>query len=171
MLQRVNIPICPMGAVRQNRSDAWRKRPAVLRYRAYKDAIRASYRSSVNRIIDPVGVDIVAWLPMPASWSEKKRREMDGKYHRQKPDKDNIEKGVLDALFTDDSGIATGTTSKYWCVAGQERIELVLWDKAETVQSLGTDQVSHFSVPIASDAQCSDAPILSGKTKGNPCLP
>ena len=65
----------------------------------------------------PVEVSIVAWFPMPASWSKKKRREHEGRWHTQKPDADNIAKAVLDALsdhWQDDCQVVILTVQKRW---------------------------------------------------------
>ena len=37
-----------------------------------------------------------------------------GKPHQQRPDKDNLEKAILDAIFKQDSHIWDGRTSKIW---------------------------------------------------------
>lgn len=69
---------------------------------------------------------------MPASWSKKRKAEMAGRPHRQKPDRDNIDKAILDSLFDKDEGIAFGTTAKYWDDGQGARIELVLeWEEAQ----------------------------------------
>jgi Holliday junction resolvase RusA-like endonuclease len=44
---------------------------------------------------------------MPKSWSNKKKKEMDGQPHRVKPDLDNIVKAFKDSLCEDDSFIHT----------------------------------------------------------------
>ena len=65
----------------------------------------------------PVEVSIVAWFPMPSSWSMKKRRQHDLRWHTQKPDADNVGKAVLDALkehWTDDCQVAILTVQKRW---------------------------------------------------------
>lgn len=54
---------------------------------------------------------------MPPSWSEKKRREMEGKPHQQKPDLDNLLKS-LDALYEDDSVIWKISAEKVWAREG-----------------------------------------------------
>jgi len=51
---------------------------------------------------------------MPKSWSKKKRAEMAGKPHQAKPDKDNLEKALLDAVFEEDSQIWDNRVSKFW---------------------------------------------------------
>jgi Holliday junction resolvase RusA-like endonuclease len=65
----------------------------------------------------PVDVSIVAWFPMPTSWSMKKRRQHEGRWHIQKPDADNLAKAVLDSLqehWNDDCQVAILTVQKRW---------------------------------------------------------
>lgn len=93
------------------RADAWRKRPVVLRYHAFKDALRIACKGVGQ---DPIEVNIVANISMPASWSKKKRAAMDGKPMRSKPDFDNIAKAICDALWEEDSVIADGSVKKRW---------------------------------------------------------
>lgn len=99
-----------MGAVRQGRGDRWRPSPAVLRYRAYRDELK------IKGVTLPAGAfaHMVFVLPMSPSWSAKKRAAMEGFPHLYKPDRDNLEKAVLDALLDDDAHIWNGSTSKFW---------------------------------------------------------
>lgn len=46
-----------------------------------------------------------------------------GKIHQQKPDRDNVDKAILDALFEDDSGVAVGKIEKRW--ASLSRLEVM----------------------------------------------
>ena len=66
----------------------------------------------------PVRVMILAVFAIPASWSKKRQAESLGRPHTSKPDKDNIEKAVVDALngvaFGDDAQIAAGGSRKVW---------------------------------------------------------
>jgi len=59
-------------------------------------------------------LDWLAVLAPAKSWSKKKERLLLGELHQQKPDRDNIDKAVLDALFKDDSGISCGLIRKIW---------------------------------------------------------
>lgn len=114
----VKFTIAPMGAVRQTRADAWKNRPAVLRYRAFKDSIRVQ-AAPFHLPPNPLAVDIDFFIAMPESWSGKKKAAMDGCWHRQKPDIDNLWKAVTDTLWPDDdSCIAYGTTRKAWSKNG-----------------------------------------------------
>ncbi|MBG3071584.1 RusA family crossover junction endodeoxyribonuclease, partial [Proteus mirabilis] len=51
--------------------------------------------------------------------------EMNGKPHQQKPDKDNLEKALLDAIFDDDSRVWDGRVTKVWGKRGQIIIQEV----------------------------------------------
>jgi Holliday junction resolvase RusA-like endonuclease len=112
-------PITPTPKPRMTRRDKWAKRPAVLRYRAFCDQVRVVMRDT----------DLDHWLtfhvPMPKSWSTKKRLAMAGLSHRQKPDIDNLVKAVFDALLDDDSGVSEVHARKVW--ADQGAIETGKW--------------------------------------------
>lgn len=106
--------ITPIPKPRMTQSDKWKKRPPVLRYRAFCDEVR------LNRISLPEShYHVIFVIPMPPSWSKKKRSEMDGKPHQTKPDKDNLEKALLDAIFEDDCRIWDGRVTKLWGEAGK----------------------------------------------------
>ncbi len=81
--------ITPVPKPRMTQRDKWKKRPVVLRYHAFKDEVRAA-----GVELEESGQHIIFVLPMPKSWSKKKQREMVGKPHQQKPDKDNLEKAL-----------------------------------------------------------------------------
>lgn len=74
----------------------------------------------------PVRLNIIAFFRPPASWSKKKTAAMLRKPHTQKPDADNIEKLVWDALnrvaYLDDSQIADSRIRKFW--SETERTEI-----------------------------------------------
>ena len=112
-----------MGKPRQTRSDVWKKRPCVVKYREWADKLRAGalgFRLPMN----PIEVKWEAYIEMPKSWSNKKKEEMSGAPHRSKPDRDNIDKAICDALFREDKGIAFGEQKKYWDDGKGPRIEL-----------------------------------------------
>lgn len=114
-----------MGKPRMTRQDKWKKRDCVVRFRSYADEIRMK----VGAV--PAGITYVGWtayLSMPDSWPEKKKAQFAGKDHHSKPDRDNIDKGILDALFESDQSIATGFIAKRWDDGQGARIELVLGD-------------------------------------------
>lgn len=87
-------------------SDRWKKRPPVLRYRAFCDAIRAEAQRvglPLDRILE--GSRVTFYLPMPPSWSQKKRAAMAGQPHEQTPDLSNLLKAYEDALLPQDCAV------------------------------------------------------------------
>lgn len=85
------------------RADSWKRRSCVVRYFAYKDALNIEAKKYDWIPSNPLIVTF--HIPMPKSWSEKKKREMSGKAHKQKPDIDNLLKGLLDCMLDEDSHI------------------------------------------------------------------
>lgn len=69
-------------------------------------------------IVGPCRVDVIAVFKPAKSWTKKKTREALGKPHTQKPDRDNVEKLVLDALngiaYVDDAQVWEGYSRKVW---------------------------------------------------------
>ena len=115
--------ITPVPKPRQTRSDKWRKRPCVLRYRAFADELRAKAGPVPE---SPLEVDIMAHFPMPKSWSKAKRARMLGKPHRQRPDWDNVGKAICDALWPGaDEIIADGGCKKRWGLTGSIAITIL----------------------------------------------
>lgn len=66
----------------------------------YQQRIRAKVRQEWDKppITTPVALVMVAFMPIPQSWSLKKQREMDGKLAPVKPDATNIFKLAEDAI-------------------------------------------------------------------------
>ena len=104
--------IDPVSKPRMTRSDKWKQRDCVLRYRTFADELRLKYKRTKNQ--DSGSFNIVFSIKMPDSWPLKKQIDMDGKPHRQKPDIDNLIKSVFDALFEDDSFIYRVQAEKVW---------------------------------------------------------
>jgi Holliday junction resolvase RusA-like endonuclease len=123
----VTIPGAPMGKPRMTQRDKWAKRECVMRYRDWADSARSCISPALSaRLPDCQRLDWVAYLPIPPSWSKRKQAELAGKPHRAKPDRDNIDKAVLDALLTQDSGVHSGTIAKLWDDGKGPRLVLTL---------------------------------------------
>lgn len=106
------VPGVPIPKPRQTRSDKWKQRDCVLRYREFADRVR--HYISLNDLF-VAGVEAVFYLPLPDSWSKKKKEAMTNQPHRQKPDIDNLIKAVLDALLPEDSMIwYIRNSKKFW---------------------------------------------------------
>jgi Holliday junction resolvase RusA-like endonuclease len=109
----ITYMITPVPKPRMTQRDKWARRPPVLRYRAFCDEVRLH-----GMALPEGGARIVFMLPMPASWSAKKRASMAGQPHQQKPDTDNLIKAVQDAILDDDCRIYDISGCKFWAVSG-----------------------------------------------------
>lgn len=69
-------------------------------------------------------IDITFHIPMSPSWSKKKRAELEGKPHQQKPDIDNLLKAWMDCLYRNDAVIWKVSASKLWSVKGCIEVRL-----------------------------------------------
>lgn len=58
-------------------------------------------------------------IPMPQSWSKKKKARMVDTPHRQRPDSDNLAKGVMDSLLPEDCKVWHLEAKKFWSVEGR----------------------------------------------------
>ena len=112
--------IIPVSKPRQTRSDRWKKRPSVMKYRAFADEVRA------NKIIIPSGgAHITFIIPFPVSYSKRKKKKLNGKPHfvKKRNDIDNLQKALMDAIFDDDSHIWDIRCTKLWGYEGKIIIE------------------------------------------------
>lgn len=105
-----------MGAVRQTRADRWKKRPRVLEYHARRDLLRTE--SNKNKLVLKEEICVTFHITMPLSWSKKKRTQMLGKPHQDKPDIDNLCKFLMDALMDEDKTVWRVWADKYWAEEG-----------------------------------------------------
>ena len=98
--------------------DKWKKRPCVVQYWAFRDEVRR------QKVEVPVsGSHICFVLPMPKSWSEKKKAIWDGLGHQIRPDIDNLEKALLDAIYDEDCVFLDSRVTKLWGYEGEIRVK------------------------------------------------
>jgi Holliday junction resolvase RusA-like endonuclease len=114
----VVLLVTPCPKPRMTRSDKWNKRPAVLRYRAFCDAIRAAAEEQSFTLPDS-HFHITFYLPIPKTHL---KRELEGKPHQQKPDVDNLTKAIFDALCKQDQVIWDYRSTKLY--SSEPRIEI-----------------------------------------------
>lgn len=108
--------VIPVAKPRMTGRDKWLKpaRKPVAAYWAYKAHLRALGATYSN------GESMLYIIPMPKSWSKKKKAEMDGMPHTQTPDADNLEKAYFDAVFDEDKHIwHVGRKMKIWGYGGK----------------------------------------------------
>lgn len=106
--------ITPVSKPRMTQRDRWKKRPSVVQYYAFKDDCAEN-----NITVPESGSHVVFVMPMPQSWTNKKKEKMNGAPHQQRPDVDNLVKALLDAVYLDDSCVWDIRASKKWGYSGQ----------------------------------------------------
>lgn len=112
--------LIPIGKPRMTQRDKWLNppRPEILKYRLSKHAIQTY--ALMNKFVLGETLDGTFILPMPNSWSKKKKVLMCGKPHLVKPDLDNIIKFVQDSLKPEgDQMIHTIVANKIWGEEGK----------------------------------------------------
>ena len=85
-----------------------------------------------DTLTGPVEVHVRLYLPMPRSWSQRKRERTHGTMHTVKPDLDNFLKSLFDAMngkvFKDDNQVAVIHALKYWEWESETRAEVDVFD-------------------------------------------
>lgn len=116
----------PMGAVRMTRNGKFMRASTSSHYKStqkylnYKNAIGLMVKSKFKgELLDgPLHVDILFKMPIPDSWSKKRKQEAIGRLHVKKPDIDNMVKGLFDAvnglIWVDDNRVAAVSAGKVY---------------------------------------------------------
>lgn len=108
--------ITPVAKPRMTRSDKWKVRDCVAKYRAFADECRLA------KVQFKSGDHVIFILPMPKSWSKRKKNKYNGKPHTTTPDLDNLCKAICDSLYDNDSAIWDFRATKIWGEAGAIKI-------------------------------------------------
>ncbi|MCP3684684.1 MAG: RusA family crossover junction endodeoxyribonuclease [bacterium] len=112
----MHIKITPVPKPRMVKSDTYSQRPCVARYWAFADQLRYLAKQNQFELGDILNVTFI--VPMPKSWSEKKKLKHESGPHQQTPDIDNLCKAVMDALCKEDKHIHTIYAQKVWGTEG-----------------------------------------------------
>lgn len=107
------IPIAPQAKPRISRSDKWKKRKCVEKYWEFKSEL-SKYAQYL-----PESFEVIFFIPMPNSWSEKKKKSFEGKPHQSRPDIDNLLKAIMDALASEDGFTHSVIAKKVWAREGK----------------------------------------------------
>lgn len=100
--------IAPVAKPRMTRSDKWKQRPPVMAYWRYKDQCKGA------GVEIPASCKITFNIKCPDSWSPRRKMFHYGMPHQQKPDIDNLIKGLLDAVLEDDAYVWKIQAEKIW---------------------------------------------------------
>ncbi len=112
--------ITPVPKPRMTRRDKWLKppRPAVKRYWDFANLCKL-----LKIVLPCYGAHVIFILPIPQSMPTKKRNELNGKPHMQRPDLSNLLKALEDAIYQEDSVIYDIHVTKLWGLEGMILIE------------------------------------------------
>lgn len=137
------VPGNPIGKARARSGKGGYYTPATTA--AYERSVGWTARPLFNRPIEgPVRVEILAVFAPAKSWTEHKKSSAIGCYHTQKPDSDNVQKAILDALngiaFKDDSQAADVRCVKTWGHEGKAVVSIRPLD--------GTELLTCAEIPV-----------------------
>lgn len=102
--------ISPLAKPRMTRRDVWAKRKVVIRYREFCDELRTQAEGWT--LPDAFRARFI--IPMPKSWSKKKKLQKVATPMQQRPDADNLAKALMDALLKEDSTVWKLEIEKIW---------------------------------------------------------
>ena len=114
------LNVAPFAKPRMTQRDRWAKRQIVKDYFAFRDTVKQeierllALQNNDDKNKSWEELDIVFFIPMPKSWSKKKKLSMTGTPHKQRPDLDNYIKGLLDALLEEDCKVWRISARKIW---------------------------------------------------------
>ena len=120
--------INPIPKPRMTQRDKWLKPPRAKVQRYWDFCLQCK----LEKVVLPCfGAHVTFILPMPKSWSKKKKKEYDGKPHmgsmgnppQKEVDLDNLMKSLGDAIYGNDSGIYDICLTKRWGFLGKILIE------------------------------------------------
>ena len=133
---RIEVMVTPLPKPRLTQGDRWwksnlskscargRRARRIQAYYKYVDEIKEAMQSNGVRLESVLCVEF--HLPLPKSKRKKDgrptkagQRLLDGVWHRQTPDWDNLAKGVQDALLERDEGVYCGVVRKVWGMDGK----------------------------------------------------
>ena len=106
----ITINVEPCSKPRMTKRDRWAKRQCVIKFFAFRDAIKQF--NDHNIALE--SFDIEFYIQIPKSWSKKKKELHNGTPHKQRPDLDNYIKAWCDSVFEDDSVVWRFKASKRW---------------------------------------------------------
>lgn len=127
MIKKILLNITPQTHVRATQGDSIffripreKLRPAGLKrllrlekYNQYKIDLGAEAKRK-KFTMPPAGASITFFIPVPPSWSKKKKKQYHGTFHQSTPDIDNLLKAFSDSLMAEDKQIAHLEVQKRW---------------------------------------------------------
>lgn len=127
MGKKITLNITPQTHVRATKGDAiffriptdklypsgLKRKLRLEKYNEYKVNLLAEAKRKKFEL-PASGLHIVFYIPVPNSWSKKKKAAHHGMLHQSRPDIDNLTKAFLDSIVAEDKYIANITLTKRW---------------------------------------------------------
>lgn len=107
---------------------------------------------------------------MPKSWTKAQRQALEGMPHEQKPDRDNLEKALLDSVYGEDQHVWDGRTTKLW---GQQGMIIVSREQLDMTLpfDLRAYYVAATSRALFDAGSCARLNAEEPHAEKNPCPP
>lgn len=146
MTKKVILNITPITHVRTTQGDRVffripreKLRPSGLKrllriekYNNYKISLLAEAKAKGFKIPHQ-GASIKFFIPVPKTWSKKKKKQYHQTLHQSRPDLDNLLKAMTDSLCEEDKYIAHyGELAKYWVDFEVGWIEITIQSPSNT---------------------------------------
>jgi len=119
--------VVPMGAVRMTQSDRWKTNPRHVDPNKRQREVVTQYFEFKNKVLEqaremkfelPEVLEIVFCVPMPFTWSEKKKVRNNKLPVKKRPDIDNYVKAFMDAMSNEDGNVWKIISEKRYAYRG-----------------------------------------------------
>lgn len=121
-MNKIEIPIQPMPAPRLTHQGRFTKR--AKEYFKYKNFLWVYCTTNDFQLSEKVRITF--YMEIPKSITKKEKTKRLGNPHKQRPDLDNLVKGVWDGLAKEDGYIHYLECSKFWAEEGKIVIENIV---------------------------------------------
>ena len=125
--KKITLNLTPQTPIRSNRGDSiffriprdqlrpdgLRRLLRLERYNNYKVELLAEAKRK-GFTLPASGLHITFYMPMPKTWSKKKKKLHHGLLMQSRPDIDNLIKGFFDSLVSEDKFVASISACKRW---------------------------------------------------------
>jgi Holliday junction resolvase RusA-like endonuclease len=102
-----------------------RRKKRLMKYNNYKVALFEASREA-GFIMPDFGARVTFYIPVSASWSNKKKLAHHMMPHQLKPDLDNLIKAMKDSIMQEDKGVWNYSLSKRWVNDKTGYIEIIV---------------------------------------------
>lgn len=126
VLKRGKLVMVHAGCKHSLSEEGLKRKNRIVKYNQYKqDLVDVAFDAGFD--LPDFGATINFFIPVPPSWSKKKKKAMHHTMHQPKPDLDNLLKALQDALRKVDSSIGHyAGLGKWWLNEPTGYIEIIM---------------------------------------------